>query len=198
MFDVVLFDLGGVVVDVDLERGAERFAELTGLPVHEFHRGFYLSGVKDRLDVGTLSEDEALAYVERITGAPKSSAKAALQAVLTVRPRVVNLVHALCARARIGVISNTDPIHADWIERESELLPVVESWTYSFMEQTLKPDPQLYQIACHHMDVSPCRTILVDDREDNCQTARDLGMHAILYTDFESVRNALMKAGVHP
>lgn len=198
MLDVVFFDLGGVVVDVDHARGARRFSELTGLPPHEFERGFFLSGVKDRLDVGTMPEETALLRVHEITGAPPEHARDAFEAILTVRPRVVNLAHALCSRVRLGVISNTDPIHAAWIEREAELLPIIESWTYSFLEQSLKPDRAIYDAACRAMDVYPGKSLLIDDRSENCDAARSYGMQAIQYESFEQVRGALSELGAHP
>ena len=197
MQKVVFFDLGGVVVDVDHARGANEFSRLTGLPAHEFDRAFFLSGVKDRLDVGTMSKDQALARVSELTGAAPELACKAMEAVLTVRPRVVNLAHAMAPNVRLGVISNTDPIHAAWIEREAELLPIIEAWTYSFLEGCLKPDPPLYLKACEYMNIAPKHAVLIDDRPENCATAKSLGMHAIQYETFEQVRSELVALGLH-
>jgi putative hydrolase of the HAD superfamily len=197
VYEVVFLDLGGVVVDVDIDRGRQCFTRLTGLPPHEFDRAFFLSGIKDRLDVGTIDVETALRQVWEMTGASAEHARAAFEAILSVRPSVTNLAHALCAQARIGVISNTDPIHAHWIEQHCELLPVVEVWTYSFLEQSLKPDRAIYLAACKAMDIHPSRAVLIDDREENCATATSLGMGAVQFHTLEQVRQELGRMGLH-
>ena len=198
MLEVVFFDLGGVVVNVDIDRGAKRFAHLTGLPVQEFHRAFFTSGIKDRLDVGTLGTEQAFQQIQELTGALPAAAKEAMESVLSIRPRVVNLAHALCSRARLGVISNTDPIHAAWIEKTSGLLPIIETWTYSFLEQSLKPDTAIYLSACEAMGIAPHRAVIIDDRAENCATAIALGMAAIQYQNYDQVCSSLSQLGLHP
>jgi putative hydrolase of the HAD superfamily len=44
-----------------------------------------------------------------------------------------------------------------------------------------KPDPKIYELTLHQLGVEPSAALLVDDIEENCQAARDLGMAAVRF-----------------
>ena len=52
---------------------------------------------------------------------------------------------------------------------------------YSHEEGYLKPDPQMYRIACERLDVAPESAVLLDDVEANVAGARAFGMNAIIF-----------------
>ena len=194
---VVLWDLGGVVVDVDIDRGRQRWVSF-GAQAASFDSAFFASGVKDRLDDGRMSRDEGLAEVARLAGPPMTEeyACAAFEAILSPRPEVSALVHRVAERARCYVISNTDPIHGPWIEANAGIASVIQDWIYSYDEHSMKPEPGLFQAALRRAGISAKDAVLIDDRLDNCATATALGIDAIPYTSFAEVESALRARGL--
>jgi HAD superfamily hydrolase (TIGR01509 family) len=194
---VVLWDLGGVVVDVEVDRGRRKWVELGGRE-DAFEDAFFRSGVKDRLDDGRMSLEDGLSEVVRHAGGSITPdiARRSFEAILSVRPHMTHLIQRVAARARCVVISNTDPIHGPWIERNAGIYDVIESWVYSYEERAMKPEPELFNAALRRAGVEAPQAILVDDRADNVATARGLGLDTIHFTAFRDVVTALEQRGL--
>jgi HAD superfamily hydrolase (TIGR01509 family) len=65
-------------------------------------------------------------------------------------------------------------------------------WTFvSCKTGVRKPDPEAYLGAARTLDATPETLLFIDDREVNCQAARDVGMDAILFEDAASLRAQL-------
>lgn len=190
---IVLFDLGGVVVDVDLDRGRRIWTARFGTP--SFDAALLDSGLKDAMDVGRTSGSSALAQLAA-HGFDQSGVLAAWNGMLTVRPPVVDLARRLSADVRCAVLSNTDPLHAAWIEAMTGLDGAISSWTYSFQVGLLKPDPAIFEATLDRLDAVAPEVVLVDDRADNIAAAIELGMGGVLYTSFEAVCEALRELGL--
>ncbi len=80
------------------------------------------------------------------------------------------------------VLSNTNPImYNHWIENafRKEGLTVNDYFdgiVVSFQERTCKPDPQIFRnlVSRYHLAVE--ETVLLDDSEANCESARSIGL----------------------
>ena len=59
-----------------------------------------------------------------------------------------------------------------------------------------KPHPDAYLIPAKQMGVSPEDCIFVDDRQENCDAAIDVGMKAILFRDAEQLTKDLELLGI--
>jgi 2-haloacid dehalogenase len=60
----------------------------------------------------------------------------------------------------------------------------------------LKPDPKIFQCFFETFAVDPAKAVYVDDLPQNVSAATALGMHGILFTDSEALRNELAKLGL--
>jgi putative hydrolase of the HAD superfamily len=65
---------------------------------------------------------------------------------------------------------------------------------YSHEEGMKTPDPAFYRLACQRLSVSPENVLFVDDRADNVEEARQLGITSILFVTTEQ---AVAEIGVH-
>ncbi|MPZ21064.1 MAG: HAD-IA family hydrolase [Luteitalea sp.] len=59
-----------------------------------------------------------------------------------------------------------------------------------------KPDARIYEIALDVMQAEPATSLFVDDREENVEAARALGMPTIHVTDLRGLTEQLLNAGV--
>ena len=62
-----------------------------------------------------------------------------------------------------------------------------------------KPEPEIYELTCARLGVTPQECLFVDDREDNCAGALAVGMSVVRYRDVEQataeIRAALAVSG---
>lgn len=49
----------------------------------------------------------------------------------------------------------------------------------------IKPEPIIYETLLSNYDLTPEETLFIDDMEENIQAARQIGMHGIVYKDYE-------------
>ena len=59
-----------------------------------------------------------------------------------------------------------------------------------------KPAPEAYLKPMKQLQVHPSNCIFVDDRQENCDAAIEVGMEAILFENATQLRTALEKLGV--
>jgi HAD superfamily hydrolase (TIGR01509 family) len=70
-------------------------------------------------------------------------------------------------------------------------------WSFVSCETGLrKPAPEPYRHAVRALGVAPEQCLFVDDRERNCEPARELGMEALRFEDAEQLRTALQSRGI--
>ncbi len=72
------------------------------------------------------------------------------------------------------------------LEGEYHLLKLVDDIVISAEEGLVKPEPEIYLLAALRLSTLPERCIFVDDLPENIQTAENLGMRGVLFTDTES------------
>lgn len=91
------------------------------------------------------------------------------------------------------------PMHAfsnypQWYELIEERLAVSRFVPWSFVScrtGVRKPDPAAYARVLRELGVFPDRCVFVDDRESNCEAARQSGMRAIRFENALALRASL-------
>jgi HAD superfamily hydrolase (TIGR01509 family) len=195
--DVVLFDLGGVLIDFG---GVRPMKELAGIEhddelwrrwlscpwVRSFERGNcsaerFAAGVVDEWAL-TLDPDAFLAAFRSWPGGPLPGADALLA---DVRRRVP-----------AGCLSNTNSLH--W-EDQSARWPILDSFDFRFLSFELgfvKPDRELFDEVARRVGVPRGRVLFLDDNVINVDAARAAGFVADAVKGVAEARHALVTVGV--
>ncbi|WP_017670411.1 HAD family phosphatase [Blastomonas sp. AAP53] len=63
-------------------------------------------------------------------------------------------------------------------------------------EKLVKPDPAIYHLAIDRFGIDPARTLFIDDRTDNVESAIACGLQGHVFRDFETLHTDLMARGV--
>ncbi len=151
----------------------------------------------ERFERGEIDEDElATTFFADGTVLDVAGLKAAMHEAYRLLPGIEALLGDLAgAGVSMHVLSNY-PRWYRLIEDKLQLSRWVE-WTFVSCETGVrKPDARAYARACERLAVAPQACVFVDDRADNCEAARALGMDAIVFTDAEALRAALRARGV--
>jgi putative hydrolase of the HAD superfamily len=105
--------------------------------------------------------------------------------------QLLELISELKTSYKIGMLSN---IYSNWIRTDflSETeIALFNDMVFSFEVGTVKPDPEMFLIACNRLGVTPAEALMVDDREHNILAARTVGMQGITYTNFQVFKSEL-------
>ena len=95
------------------------------------------------------------------------------------------LVLQLQGHVKLGLLSDTDPVHWPYVKKKWPWLNVFKKPTLSFEIGLMKPDPHIFLIAAQNVDTPPEKCLYIDDLQANVEGARAVGMTAV---QFKSVR----------
>lgn len=193
---VLIFDLGGVVLDIYADRTFRAFAEL-GLQPAFLNEAYCINdGMMQRFECGSLSADDMFSYVEAALSGATNNIPAD-----ELRRRIVKawcamlgnvdtekLQRLLQLRAkgyRVILLSNTNVAHWKAIEErfgDSGFTPreCFDKLYLSFEMGYIKPDKNIFLRLLDAEGVSPCDCLFFDDSQANCDAAMAIGIDAVV------------------
>lgn len=196
--DVVLFDLGGVLVELS---GVVTMRELARLDDDdELWRRWLSCAWVSRFERGQCSaRDFARGLVEDWALAATPSEFLEMFARWPVGPYdgACELVEAVHAVARVGCLSNTNAMHWEAaLARWPLLLQGFDDLFLSFEIGLVKPDRALFDRVATQLATEPSRILFFDDNVINTDAARQAGYRAHRVAGPAEARSVLIDSGV--
>jgi putative hydrolase of the HAD superfamily len=97
---------------------------------------------------------------------------------------------------KTAVLSNMgDNVH-ERLVREFEWLKQFDALVWSYQLGIAKPDPAIYRCTLERLGVAARETLFVDDKAENVEAARMLGMRAVVFSTAARLREELIKMGM--
>jgi putative hydrolase of the HAD superfamily len=201
MITHVFFDVGGVLGSSGWgteprERAVERF-KLDASDFDRRHRE-----VVGAWEEGRLTLDEYLDAT--VFDAPRPFSRAEFTAFMFAQsrplPETIGLARALAAtgRYRLMTLNNESAELNAHRLKVFGLAPIFAAFFSSCWLGVAKPARRIYALALAMAQAEPAHAVFIDDREQNLAPARALGMHAVRFTDAETLRHELAALGVAP
>lgn len=185
----VIFDLGGVLLNIDYQLTIEAFKQLG---VHHFQALYSQAQQTDlfnALETGKITPTAFCDGIRTVSGLSftNESIIDAWNAMLLDFPdeRVVFLSE-MSKKYRIFLLSNTNQIHLEAftkiIQKQhglAHLNPLFEQVYYSHMIGLRKPHPEVFEYVCKDSGLSPAETLFIDDSIQHVEGAKKAGLTAI-------------------
>jgi len=96
---------------------------------------------------------------------------------------LVQFIQSLRPRYKIGILSNAWSDARSFHDAKFKMNTWVDVQVYSAEVKLLKPDPRIYQIVLDQLKLPANECVFVDDRPENVQAARSLGMKGVVCRD---------------
>jgi putative hydrolase of the HAD superfamily len=193
---VVLFDLGGVLVENTGEQGLSSLLPYQ-LSREEIWARWLASDAVRRFERGQISPEAfAARFIEewRLEVGPAAFMEAFVAWPRGLFDGAAALVRNLRAQHRVACLSNTNALH--WA-RLPELPELFDSSFASHLTGFLKPDPEAFEHVLHELDVRADAVCFVDDLLQNVEAARKVGIRAVQVRTFAEVEPALRAQGLY-
>lgn len=207
MIKNVIFDLGGVLLNLDLQRCFDEFKTL-GMDVDKVLKssvstygtgatmcdGMAAVGVMDLYQVGKISTPDFFYEIQKQC-APETTVEQVMSAwnswILDIPQYKLDLIKDLKRRGyNVYMLSNTNDAHWKKIEKDNFPEPVSNYFDDIFLSQELglaKPNEEIYHEVLRRIsegqgqEVKPEECLFFDDSCANCDMANSLGIKAIKY-----------------
>jgi len=180
----IIFDLGNVLVDVNYEGFRNKLC--TGIS-EDVYDNFFLNGNYRLLgyESGMITSDE---FVSKCIGELKLEMSrdefiGSFNNMFTEITPMKELLLKLADERRhnLFLLSNTSPLHFDFVKKEFSYVNRLHKFGLSYELKSLKPEAEIYEKAINHFGVKPEESLFIDDLPENCSGAESFGIRTIVY-----------------
>ena len=189
MIKNLLFDLGGVIMDIRRENAVKALEKIGMADANDFLGEYSQKGPFLQLEEGVITPEEFRNEIRKYINNEVSDADidAAFCEFLIGIPRHrLEELRELKKQYNIFMLSNTNPIMwhsriAEEFRQEGlEMKDYFDGIVTSFEAKSIKPDQKIFETAITKCSIKPEETIFLDDSQKNLDSASELGLRTIL------------------
>ncbi|MBK6911811.1 MAG: HAD-IA family hydrolase [bacterium] len=185
-----LLDLGNVLLKLDFERFVSRAAE-RGVRSREEIRERYIVGESNkRFERGQRSAPEFIEELREFLGWSATTANRERLRLIWCDifdefPGARAALAQLKQWGTVWVLSDTDPLHIEWVRREFSWALEVEQVLTSYERGKMKSDPGVFETIVAESGIAPERILFIDDLAKNREAAHKARITTHLFTTWE-------------
>jgi len=180
---VVFLDLGNVLAFHDNALLFRELGKRAGLAGEEVEKRL-MTPEWEQANRGTLGANDLRRFVSAAVGYEFNEQEfyKVWNCHFTVHEEVLPLIDALRSKARVGVISNTNAVHVQYLRTVLPVLDVLSPLLLSCEVGLVKPERELFEKACRRAGCSPSEAVFFDDIQEYVDAARIAGLSSRLFT----------------
>jgi putative hydrolase of the HAD superfamily len=200
MIKTVIFDLGCVLIPFDFQRGYRAMADKYGIVPEEIPAKLRPTGLVTQYESGQMSTPDFVARVGDLLG------------ISTTPDEFLHLWSAIFERRtlipesvpetlrengyRVLLLSNTNDMHFRFIRENYAILRHFDDLVLSYEVGATKPSPKIYAAAIEKAGCAPGECFFTDDIEEYVEGAKQAGIDAVQFKQYEQLRGELLVRGV--
>jgi glucose-1-phosphatase len=195
----IIFDIGRVLVRVDVSRAMEGLANGTTLSPAEVWSAIEKDPRWPDLQDGRMSAHDWYLHLTRrlVPGLTFEQFSEAWNRALDPTPIQEDaFLKGLAKQYRTALLSNTDPIHVRHLEANYSFFQHFPVRIYSCVVRSSKPNPLIFQEALKALKVRADEAVFIDDVEAYVAAAKSLGINAIQFQSPTQLVSDLAAQGV--
>jgi putative hydrolase of the HAD superfamily len=195
----IIFDLGGVLLDIDYNLTREAFEKLGVVDFDEMYSQVAADKLFQNLETGKISEPEFYKELNQATGLHLSELEirnAWNAMLLSFREKSLEFLDRLKDCYPIYLLSNTNQIHLNSFyeiyhqkERKSSFEQIFTNAFYSFEIGLRKPDLDCFEWVLNDLQIDPENSLFIDDSINNIHGAKKAGLQTLLLTPEKRIEN---------
>jgi HAD superfamily hydrolase (TIGR01509 family) len=198
----LVFDLGGVLLEVDFGRVLGAWAAVAGCDPAVLGRRFTFDEAYQQHERGELDACGYFASLRSSLGLRISDQEFTAgwnDLYLGIAEGMPELLTAASQHYPLYAFTNSNPTHQrEWSTRFTSELSVFQSVFVSSDLGLRKPDPAAFATVARRAGLHTREILFFDDSPENTAGARAVGMRAVLVRSVHDVRTTLKELGITP
>ena len=199
MIKTIIFDIGNVLMDFNFQICLRAYA-----PDEETYQKIVKATVQSpvwaEFDRGVWTDEEILEGFIKNDPSIESILRnmfERLEGIIKQRDYAIPWIRELKKSGyQVLVLSNFPKKVYELFQNEMTFLQEVDGGILSYQDQVIKPDKEIYNLLMSRYQLNPQECVFLDDLKDNIKTAKELGMHTVLFTTKEEAQDELRKLNV--
>lgn len=187
-FKNIIFDLGGVILNIDLRKTQDAFTALGVKNIDEVFRMGHIDSFFKSYETGAIDDAAFIASVQNLAGiklAPEIVIEAWNALFIGFPPERINFLKKIRSKYRLFLLSNTSALHHTRFheifkqEFGGSLDDLFDKAYYSHIIKLHKPDTASYKLIIDENRLDPGETLFIDDSAANVEGAERAGLKGI-------------------
>jgi glucose-1-phosphatase len=187
----IIFDLGGVILDLSVPSTLESFSKLSGIDQQKVKDIFVSAEGFEIYEKGGMNDQQFRDFIREVYSVKATDAEidkcwnAMLRGIPVSKLR---LLEALMKKYNVFLLSNTNNIHHNYINAVTMpatgtgklLEDYFHKAYYSHRMLKRKPDADIYLQVLEENNFLPEQTLFLDDNASNVEGAKKVGIQSVL------------------
>lgn len=199
MITTIIFDIGNVLVDFCWEKYIESF-HFSDEVTDRLGKATVLSDSWNEFDRGALDDEEMIQlFIKNDPGIEKEIRMICedIHDMLVIKEYAIPWIKHLKENGyRVLYLSNFSLKAKRECADSLAFMPYMDGGIMSYEVKCIKPDSEIYKLLIDKYELTPSECVFLDDRAENCEAAKKLGLEAIVFTSKEAAEEKLEKLGV--
>jgi putative hydrolase of the HAD superfamily len=196
----ILFDLGGVVIDIDFKRAFQIWAALASVDASDLEKRFTFDEAYEQHETGDLQSSayfNALGKSLNVSLSEDDLVAGWNDIYLGTIPGMVKLLATASQRFPLYAFTNSNPTHQSvWSVRFAAELSAFKTIYVSSELGVRKPDPRSFSLVAEQMGVQASEVLFFDDSVENVNGAVSAGMRGVVVESTRDITAALGRHGI--
>jgi len=197
--EVILYDLGNVILPFNHFQIAEKLSRFSQRkefqdPPKMFSYLFdFEKGAVNGYEVGKVS---SLEFFQSLRGFLQLSLSfedfiPIWNEIFIEDQEVSHIILSQKGRWKLGLLSNTNPLHFDYVLAKFSIIRVFDRWILSHEVGFKKPAVEIFQNAVQWASVEPRKILFIDDMKKHVEVAASLGIQGIHFISAKQLKEEL-------
>lgn len=193
-FNAIIFDLGGVILNIDYSKTIDAFKNLGITNFNKIYTQAQQNQIFDKFETGLISEQDFRNYIKSEADkslTDKQIDKAWNAMLLDLPEHRITLLNHLKADYPIFLYSNTNTIHLkafksiikEQFGNKNLLEDTFNKTYYSHLINKRKPNPEGFEQIIEDNKLQPKTTLFIDDSEQHILGAQKVGLKSLWLKD---------------
>lgn len=185
-FDTIIFDFGGVILDIDPENTRKSFISLMG---EELVNKLFSSELLVAFEKGEYGAQDFRSAVEELCSLSIDEGvfnRAWCSMLIDYKPKRIERIQWLSKSHKLIMLSNTNELHYAFFSQKLKkeygvaFTDLFQNVYLSHEMGLLKPDLEIYRQVLIEQNLIPERTLFIEDTKENALAANKLGIETLV------------------
>ena len=188
----IIFDMGGVLVGLDIQRCVDAFTQLGAGKIAHYVQNHLTEDLFLDIETGSINQNQFCDDVRQTAGREISDEKIVwawnqlLTGVSDIKKK--NLLRLKNQGYHLFLLSNTNVMHWNFCVREFfndknyTINDYFEKCFLSYQMQLVKPSESIYREVLEQAGIHPSETVFIDDSKVNLKGAAQVGLNTFHHT----------------
>jgi len=193
MIKNIIFDFGGVLLDLDYNKTYAELSKVMGLEIDAENIPAHIFKILLGYEKGEINTETFLWNLQKesqkLTPQPDKLIKAWNAMLLGWNSERFQFLVELRKKYNVYLLSNTNDLHLEWVKKDLKKTHKIKDFDtkyfdktyYSHLMRARKPEPNIYNMVLEDAEILAEESLFIDDNAENVEGAKRVGIHAVIH-----------------